>query len=97
MSVRSSAFWMTGRMRPVFRSSAHRLTDTWSDRSAVSSLPRSWTTASITWSVIGMIRPLSSASGMKRSGLTSEPSGRRQRTSASAPTHWPVFSSMIGW
>jgi hypothetical protein len=39
---------------------------------------------------IGTIRPVSSASAMKRSGPTSPSSGCSQRTSASRPTIAPV-------
>ncbi|MOA05865.1 hypothetical protein D3C78_1254750 [compost metagenome] len=37
---------------------------------------------------IGLIRPVSSASGMKRAGDTSPRCGWRQRISASTPTSW---------
>jgi hypothetical protein len=46
---------------------------------------------------IGWISPVSSATGTNSLGMTSVPSGRRQRSSASTPTIWPLCSSMMGW
>ena len=50
-----------------------------------------------TQSPMGTMKPVSSATGMKRAGDTSPHSGSRQRISASAPTTWPVFRSSCGW
>ena len=53
--------------------------------------------SSSTRSVILRMTPESSATWMKMSGRTISPSGRRQRTSASAPTQAPDSRSTIGW
>ncbi|MNT46551.1 hypothetical protein D3C72_1832040 [compost metagenome] len=44
-----------------------------------------------------LMKPLSSASGMKRAGGTRPSSGWFQRTSASTPTRRPVSISTCGW
>ncbi len=44
-----------------------------------------------------LMKPVSSASGMKRTGGTKPSSGWFQRTSASTPTRRPVSISTCGW
>ena len=79
------------------RSRVDRLTDT------VSSIPasrhvRAWASAvRAANSVSERMRPLRSASGMKRSGIMTPWRGCRHRMSASAPTMRPVRRSAFGW
>ncbi|MNM92458.1 hypothetical protein D3C81_1047950 [compost metagenome] len=96
MPVPASARSSTSSTRPVSMSLAHRLMAMCSSRSASSAVRMSAITQAMTWSVMGRISSASSATGMNRSGRIMLPSGRRQRISASAPTHTPVSSAMIG-
>ncbi|MNT16342.1 hypothetical protein D3C72_1514410 [compost metagenome] len=51
----------------------------------------------MTQAPIGTIRPVSSASAMKRCGATMPRSGCCQRSSASTPTMRPLAKSTCGW
>jgi hypothetical protein len=53
--------------------------------------------SAITHSLIGRIRPVRSAKGMKSSGGIIPRTGSSQRISASAPVIVPELSSTIGW
>jgi hypothetical protein len=53
--------------------------------------------SAITHSLIGRIRPVRSARGMKSSGGIIPRTGSSQRMSASAPVMMPVLSSTTGW
>ena len=67
-------------------------------RSCPGAQARSWLQASSsTHAPMGMIRPLSSATEMKRSGATSPCSGWFQRMSASTPTATARATSITGW
>lgn len=97
MSLPARAWLTTSRMRPVFMSWAATLMAMCNARSWRKVSRISLTTVSTTRSVNGRISPLSSASAMKKSGRTMLPSGRRQRSSASAPMQRPLAISMMGW
>ncbi len=53
--------------------------------------------AARTQSVNGSIRPVDSAASMKSAGISSVPSGRAQRTSASTERDIPSPSVSLGW
>jgi len=56
-----------------------------------------WQAVRKTHSPIGIIKPVSSASGMKSTGDTDPSSGLCQRNNASTPLICPLGKSSCGW
>lgn len=77
---------------------AERLTATTSGSMPRSIHWRNWASAvRSTHSPIGAIRPVVSAIGMNSAGETAPHWALSQRSSTSAPTIWPLASSICGW
>jgi hypothetical protein len=87
---------MTWPIRGTITSHAARLTEMYSCGLARNNCPSCSSRRCRTKSVIWRICPVFSAIGMNRSGLVRVPSGRRQRSKASAPTQLRLSRSKIG-